>query len=178
MVRFSHAPLGAGLALATALAACSHNPPSAALAPATAPAAARPAPPAPPPAPAPRRAAAPAPTVAPPAAAAPSGAAQPTFRADPAGEWDWTATMEDQPYDGTLSLQGAGTGYTGTLRVSGLWDATVRSATLAGAALRVIFDSPEGELVMDAQFTDPNNFSGRVDVASAGASALISARRR
>ena len=86
--------------------------------------------------------------------------------------------MEDQLYSGTMIFQAAGTGYSGTLRVTGQWDATVRTASVTGTTVRVVFDSPEGELVMDAQFTDPNGISGRVDVASAGATATIVARRR
>jgi hypothetical protein len=192
--------LAVTLALAAGLAACGHNPQPAAPAPQPTPppraVAPRPAPtptaaaPAAAPATASQAPAAQAPAAAP---AAPAPMATPAFapvaaaapapvaaasRADLAGDWEWTAMMEGQPYFGTMSFQAAGSGYTGILRVSGLWDATVRTVTVTGTTVRVVFDGPEGELVMDAQFTDPNNLSGRVDVASAGAIATIAARRR
>jgi len=170
--------IGAALAFAVlaALAACSHNPRPTAPAP-------QPTPrrrvlqpqPAAAPAPAPAPAAAPAPTPAPTPAAAPAAA---PARFELPGEWEWDAMLEDQPYSGTMSLQAQGIGYTGTMRVTGQFDASVRSAVVTGDAVRIILDSPQGEMVLDAIFTDPNTLAGRVDVTYLGAVASFSAHRK
>jgi hypothetical protein len=167
----SRATLGAILSLGAALAACSHTPPRVAPAPAAAPA------PAPAPMPAPTVPAATA-TAAP---AAPAPTPAPTVARGPfvlAGDWDWSAMLGDQPYSGTMTLQAQGTGFTGTLRVTGEFDGIVRSGTVTGNTIRVTFDSPQGELVLEAVFTDANTLSGRVDVAAQGESATFSAHRR
>ena len=150
--------LGAALALAATLAACSHNP--------------RPATPAPQPVPRPR-VLQPQPAAAP----APAPAAAPT-RFELVGEWDWSVMLQDEAYTGTLSLQPQGTGYSGSMRVTGQFDATVRSATVTGNAVRIVFDSPQGELVLDAIFTDANTLAGQVEVASLGATGSFSGHRK
>jgi hypothetical protein len=170
----SRATLGAMLSLGAALAACSHYPRPAAPVPSGAPAAA--------PTPAPTvpavtataapAAPAPAPTPAPSAPAVTRG---PYVLA---GDWDWSAMLGDEPYSGTMTLQAQGTGFTGTLRVTDQFDGIVRSGTATGSSVRVVFDSPQGELVLEAVFTDANTLSGRVDVVSDGTSATFSAHRR
>lgn len=161
----------APLALA-ALAACGGNPPPAEPAP-QAPPAAQPAPAAAPAAPTP--AAAPAPAAR---AAAAAPAAAPAARDRLAGEWEWTASMGGEAYSGTMTFESRPDGYAGLLRVAGLFDGTLRVVTLAATGVRAIWDSPEGELVMNAVFTDAQTLTGTVDVASAGATASILARRR
>ena len=156
----------APLALA-ALAACSGNPPPAAPTPQPAPAS-----PAPRPAPAPVAAPAPAPAPAP---AAPTAAAA---RNSLPGEWEWSAAMGAESYSGTMTISLGTTGYAGTLRVAGMFDATLRTASVSGTTVRMVFDSPEGELALEAEFTDPNTLSGNVIVVSAGMTASLSARRR
>jgi hypothetical protein len=84
----------------------------------------------------------------------------------------------DEPFSGTLSLQRAADTWSGTMRVNGEFDAVVRSGAVAGNTVRVVFDSPQGDLVLVAVFTDPNTLSGRVDVVVDGASATFSAHRR
>lgn len=138
----------APLALA-ALAVCSGNPPPAA--------------PVPQPAPAP--AAASAPTAAP-------------ARNSLPGEWEWSAAMGAETYSGTMTIALGTAGYTGTLRVAGMFDAALRTASVSGSTVRAIFDSPEGELALEAEFTDANTLSGNVIVVSAGMTASLSARRR
>jgi hypothetical protein len=169
------ARLGATLALAATLAACSHNPRPATPAPQPTP---RPRvlqpQPAPPPAQVPAPVAAPAP--APPPAAAPAPAAPARFEI--AGEWDWNAMLEDQPYSGTMTLRLQGGAYSGVMNVSGQFDATVRSAAVTGDAVRVVFDSPQGELTLDAVFTDANTLAGRVEVHAMEAVASFSAHRK
>jgi hypothetical protein len=159
-----HSRLGTALALA-ALAACSHNP--------------APASPEPQPAPPVRvllpQPAAPAPVAAP--APAPAAAPAPA-RFELLGEWDWNATLGDEAYSGTMTLQSQGAGFTGFMRVAGQFDATVRSAVVTGNAARVIFDSPQGEMVLDALFTDANTLAGRVEVSAMGAVASFSAHRK
>jgi hypothetical protein len=86
--------------------------------------------------------------------------------------------LQDQPYSGTMSLQAQGTGYTGTMRVAGQFDATVRSAVVTGDTVRIILDSPQGEMVLDAIFTDANTLAGRVEVSFMGAVASFSAHRK
>lgn len=165
-------------ALALALAACSANPgpatpapqPAPAAAPATAPTAAPVAAPATP-AVTPTPAAAPAtPAVAP----APAAARRFTI----VGNWEWTSSFQGQPYGGTMTVEVQGSGYNALLRVSGMFDATARTVELSGDQVRMVFDSPQGELILEAQFTDPDTLTGRVDVVAAGESATISAVRR
>ena len=174
-------------ALALSVAACSSNPSPAVPAPQPAPAApapqpvpaARPAPaqPAQPaqPAAAPARApaAAPAPTPTPAPTPAPTAA-----RYVLAGEWEWSGTFQGQLYSGTMTLGLSGGSYTGTISVSGQFDATVRAASLIGNTVRIVLDSPQGELLLEAQFTDANTLTGRVDVVAAGEAATFSATRR
>ena len=157
----------AGLAFVAALAACSRNPQPATPAPQAAPAAQA--------APAPRPVAAPAAPAAPTPAAAPAPTAA---RFELAGDWDWTATFQGQPFDGTMSFQSSGGSYSGLMRVAGQFDATVRTATVTGNAVRVMLDSPQGEMVLEAQFTDANTLSGLVNVIAAGEAASFSATRR
>ena len=157
----------APLALA-AMAACSGNPPPVAPTPRAAPA--------PPAAPAARPA--PAPTAAPAPAPAPAPAAPAPARNTLPGEWEWSAAMGAESYSGTMTVSLGSTGYSGTLRVAGMFDATLRTASVSGTTVRAVFDSPEGELVMEAEFTDPNTLSGNVIVVSAGMTASLSARRR
>ena len=166
---------------ALALAACSSNPSPTPPAPQPA-AAARPAPaplvqPAAVPARAPAMAPAPAPTPAPtpaPAAAAAAAAAPYTL----AGEWEWSSVFQGQLYSGTMTLELSGGSFAGTMRVSGQFDATVRTGSLSGNTVRVVLDSPQGEMVLEAQFTDANTLTGRVDVVAAGEAATFSATRR
>jgi len=165
------APHSVLAALALALAACSSNPSPTPPAPQPSPAA-RPAP-APPvqPAAVPARA----PAVAPAPAPTPAPAAAPYILA---GEWEWSSTFQGQPYSGTMTLELSGGSYTGTMRVSGQFDATVRTGSLSGNTVRVVLDSPQGEMVLEAQFTDANTLTGRVDVVAAGEAATFSATRR
>jgi hypothetical protein len=169
------APHSVLAALALALAACSSNP--------------SPTPPAPQPAPAPRPAPAPpvqpaavparAPAVAP--APAPAPAPTPAPAAAPytlAGEWEWSSVFQGQLYSGTMTLELSGGSFAGTMRVSGQFDATVRAGSLSGNTVRVVLDSPQGEMVLEAQFTDANTLTGRVDVVAAGEAATFSATRR
>jgi len=167
----------AGLAFVAALAACSRNPQPATPAPQASPAprpAVTPAV-APTPSAAPARVTAPTPAAAPaPAAAAPA----PAPRFELAGDWDWTATFQGQPFDGTMSFQSSGGSYSGVMRVAGQFDATVRTVTVTGNAVRAMLDSPQGEMVLEAQFTDANTLSGLVNVLAAGEAASFSATRR
>jgi pyruvate/2-oxoglutarate dehydrogenase complex dihydrolipoamide acyltransferase (E2) component len=155
--------------LALSVAACSSNPSPAAPAPQPAPAAQ--------PAAVPARApaAAPAPAPAPPPAPPPAPAAA---RYVLTGEWEWSSIFQGQPYSGTMTLELSGGSYTGTIRVSGQFDATVRTASLSGNTVRIFLDSPQGEMVLEAQFTDANTLTGRVDVVAAGDAATFSAVRR
>jgi len=169
-------PLDAVLAaLALSAAACSSNPSPAAPTPQPAPAARpAPAPPAQPTAATARApAAAPAPVPAP--APTPAPAAAPFTLA---GEWEWSSIFQGQLYSGTMTLELSGGSYSGTMRVSGQFDATVRAASLIGNTVRIVLDSPQGEMVLEAQFTDANNLTGRVDVVAAGEAATFSAVRR
>lgn len=165
------ARLGAAVALAAALAACSHTPRPATPAPQPTPRprALQPQP-APPPAQVPVPAAAPAP-------AAPAPAAAPA-RFELAGEWDWSAMLQDQPYSGILTLRLQGGAWSGVMNVSGQFDATVRTAAVTGDAVRISFDSPQGEMTLDAVFTDANTLAGRVEVHSMEAVASFSAHRK
>jgi hypothetical protein len=95
-----------------------------------------------------------------------------------AGEWEWSSTFQGQPYSGTMTLELSGGSYAGTMRVSGQFDASVRTASLSGNMVRIVLDSPQGEMVLDAQFTDSNTLTGRVDVVAAGDAATFSATRR
>jgi len=117
--------------------------------------------------------AAPAPQPAPAPAPAPAAA-----RYLLAGEWEWSSTFQGQPYSGTMTLELTGGSYTGTMRVSGQFDATVRTASLSGNTVQIVLDSPQGEMVLEAQFTDANTLTGRVDVVAAGDAATFSATRR
>lgn len=161
----------AGLAFVAAFAACSRNPQPATPTPQAAPG--PPAAPAPRPVAAPAAVSAPAPTPAPAPAPAPAAA-----RFELAGDWDWTATFQGQPFDGTMSFQSSGGSYSGLMRVGGQFDATVRTVTVTGNAVRVMLDSPQGEMVLEAQFTDANTLSGLVNVLAAGEAASFSATRR
>ena len=76
----------------------------------------------------------------------------------------------------TLGISGGS--YSGMMRVSGQFDATARTASLSGDAVRIVLDSPRGEMVLEAQFTDANTMTGRVDVVAAGEAATCSAVRR
>ena len=165
------APHSVLAALALALAACSSNPSPTPPAPQPSPSA-RPAP-APPvqPAAVPARA----PAVAPAPAPTPAPAAAPYTLA---GEWEWSSMFQGQLYSGTMTLELSGGSYTGTMRVSGQFDATVRTASLSGNTVRIALDSPQGEMVLEAQFTDANTLTGRVDVVAAGEAATFSAVRR
>lgn len=82
-----------------------------------------------------------------------------------AGEWEWSSIFQGQLNSGTM-------------RVSGQFDATVRTASLSGNTVRIVLDSAQGEMVLEAQFTDANNLTGRVDVVPAGEAATFSAARR
>jgi hypothetical protein len=171
----------AGLAILAALAACSRNPQPATPAPqaaaATRPAAAPAATPAP--APAARVPTAAAPAAAPAAAVAPAANPAPAAaRYELAGDWDWTATFQGQPYGGTLSFQTSGGTFTGVMRVVGQFDATVRTASVTGNTVRATLDSPQGEMVLEAQFTDAHTLTGSVAVLAAGEAASFSATRR
>jgi hypothetical protein len=186
----------AGLALVAVLAACSRNPQAASPTPQAAPAVSAPPPAAPAQSPAPNPvapAAAPAPAPAPAAAApTPAAAAAPTpaAAAQPAptsaaathfnlaGEWEWTATFQGQLYGGTMSFQGSGDGYTGIMRVAGQFDATVRTATVAADTVRATLDSPQGEMMLEAVFTDADTMTGLVYVLAAGEAASFSATRQ
>jgi hypothetical protein len=95
-----------------------------------------------------------------------------------AGDWDWSAMLGDEAYSGTMTLQSQGAGFTGSMRVTGQFDAEVRTATVTGNIVRIVLDSPQGELVLDAIFTDANTLAGRVDVSAAGATASFSAHRK
>jgi hypothetical protein len=117
--------------------------------------------------------AAPAPQPAPAPAPAPAAA-----RYVLAGEWEWSSTFQGQLYSGTMTLELSGGSYTGTMRVSGQFDATVRTASLSGNTVQIVLDSPQGEMVLEAQFTDANTLTGRVDVVAAGDAATFSATRR
>ena len=173
----------AGLACVAALSACSRNPQLATPAP-QATAAPRPvatpaATPAPTPAAAPAPVAAPAPAPAPtPAAAAAPAQAPAATRFDLAGDWDWTATFQGQPYAGTMSFQASGGSYSGVMRVEGQFDATVRTVTVTGNVVRGLLDSPQGEMELEAQFTDANTMTGQINVLAAGEAASFSATRR
>jgi hypothetical protein len=165
MTTMTIARRAARLAFVAAFAACSRNP--------------QPATPTPQAAPAPRPAAAPAAIPAPAPVAAPAPAPAPTpARFELAGDWDWNATFQGQPFDGTMSFQASGGSYSGMMRVAGQFDATVRTATVTGNAVRVMLDSPQGEMVLEAQFTDANTLSGLVNVIAAGEAASFSATRR
>jgi hypothetical protein len=86
--------------------------------------------------------------------------------------------FQGQLYSGTMTLEISSGSYTGTMRVSGQFDATVRTGSLSGNTVRVVLDSPQGEMVLEAQFTDANALTGRVDVVAAGEAATFSAVRR
>jgi hypothetical protein len=64
------------------------------------------------------------------------------------------------------------------MRVVGQFDATVRTAAVTGRVMRATLDSPQGEMMLEAEFTDANTLTGSVAVLAAGEAATFSATRR
>ncbi|MFI5280086.1 MAG: hypothetical protein ACHQU1_06310 [Gemmatimonadales bacterium] len=156
------------LGLVAAAAACSGNPGPAATTPQPAP---RPA--AAPPAPTP--ASTPAPTPAPIAAAA----ATPSASAiDMTGSWSGTVDVQGQTLGLDMNLARAANGsYNGDVAPQGQPSAPLRSLTLDGNHLVMVFSAPDGEATFDMMVTaDRQAFSGNISYQ--GQTIPFTARKR
>jgi hypothetical protein len=92
------------------------------------------------------------------AASCASAPAQPRA-VDPVGTFDFTTSMEGTAIEGTVTIQRAQNGYSGSLTTNVTEPIPVSSVVVDGQKVTVVADAPDGPVTMVFTFTG-NDFTG------------------
>jgi len=94
---------------------------------------------------------------------------------DPVGTFDFTTSMDGTAIEGTITIQRAQNGYTGSLTTNVTEPIPVSSVVVEGQKVTVVANAPDGPVTMVFTFTG-NDFTGNWTYANMSGTA--SGRRR
>lgn len=103
---------------------------------------------------------------------------KPAAAIDPIGVFDFSTAVEGQTVRGTITIRKVEAGFGGVISTDATEDLAISKVTVEGKKLQIRGMTPDGELVMNLEFSDTDKFSGGWDMAGAMSGSMSGARRK